>query len=109
VAYSGAGQAAPTSSCELASLTILWGSHYHPFLTILSPLAFHTLQRGHSFLFCLRKAEESLTPWQEKARALNEPVKLLEPKVHLVAHPVGETAPRAARWPESLGMGPIVG
>ena len=30
-----------------------------------------------------------LIPCQGKARALNEPVNLLEPKVHLVAHPVG--------------------
>jgi hypothetical protein len=45
--------------------------------------------------FSFRKDEIFLIPFQTKARALNEPVKPIQAKVQLVAHPVGWPFPRA--------------
>ena len=44
-----------------------------------------------SLLSCFHKAEVFIIPSQTKARELNEPVKPLQSKVHLVAQPVGYT------------------
>jgi hypothetical protein len=46
-----------------------------------------------SLLSSFHKAEIFLIPCQKKARELNGPVKPLQPKVHLVAHPVGLAGP----------------
>ncbi len=42
-----------------------------------------------SLPFSFRKDEIFLIPFQTKTRALNEPVKPIQAKVQLVAHPVG--------------------
>ena len=44
-----------------------------------------------SLPFSFRKEEILLIPCQTKARTLNEPVKPIQAKVQLVAHPVGRT------------------
>jgi hypothetical protein len=55
-------------------------------LSLISEGAFDCLSLPFSF----RKDEIFLIPCQTKARALNEPVKPIQAKVQLVAHPVGK-------------------
>jgi hypothetical protein len=52
---------------------------------LISEVAFD----GLSLPFSFRKDEILLIPCQTKAKALNEPVKPIQAKVQLVAHPVG--------------------
>src|SRR2546423_8457557 len=52
------------------------------------PISGVTFDRPSSFS-CFHKAEVFLIPCQKQARGLNRPTKPLQPKVHLVAQPVG--------------------
>ena len=52
------------------------------------PISGVTFDRPSSFS-CFQKAEVFLIPCQQQARRLNRPTKPLQPKVHLVAQPVG--------------------
>ena len=68
--------------------TVSWGRVAHGMRnesSLISEGAFDCLSLPFSF----RKDEIFLVPSQTKVRALNEPVKPIQAKVQLVAHPVG--------------------
>src|SRR2546421_4044267 len=48
-------------------------------------------------LSCFHNEEVFLIPYHNESRVLNGPVKVLQPDVYLVAHPVGSRFPRRGR------------